>query len=116
MNQAVSTILKVGENIHVIHRKLYEGDIHRHFVGVVQACEGALVRVKGNLFAMDAKTNQFMKRDSPRTRIISLDSGEVIVNVLPEQVDIDQISYKPRPGGGFQVTDGSAWHFDITHL
>ena len=109
-------ILTNGEKIHVIHRQLYDGDAKRHFVGVVEACEGSLARVNGYLFAMDVKSNLFVKRESLRTRIIPLDSAGVIVNVLPAQVQLDKISYKYRQGGDILVTDGSDWHLDLTHL
>jgi hypothetical protein len=100
----------------VIHRQLYEGDARRHFIGVVDVCEGTLVRVRGYLFAMDAKSNQFTKRDSVRTRIIPLADAGVIVNVLPDTVQLDKITYKYRPAGDILVTDGSDWHLDLTHL
>ena len=109
-------ILKPGEKVHVIHRQLYESDARRHFVGIVEACEGSLARVKGYLFATDMKSNQFVKRDSLRTRLIPLDAAGVIVNVLPEQVNVEKITYKYRGPGDILVTDGSEWHLDLTHL
>lgn len=109
-------ILKTGEKIHVIHRQLYEGDARRHFIGVVEACEGAIARVTGYLFAMDSKLNQFVKRNSSRTRLIPLDSAGVIVNVLPATAQIERITYKYRPAGDVLVTDGGDWHLDLTHL
>ena len=48
-----------------------------------------------------------------RTRIISLDSDSVIVNVLPEQVEIENVSYDYRSRGDIVVTDGGDWHLDI---
>jgi hypothetical protein len=109
-------ILKAGEKIHVIHRQFFEGDARRHFIGTVEECEGTLVRVKGYLFAMDAKSNQFVKRDSLRTRIVALNSARCIINVLPGQVQIEKIIYKHQPGGDILVSDGSDWHLDLTHL
>lgn len=109
-------VLNLGEKIHVIHRQLFAGDVKRHFIGRIEGTEGPLVRVQGYLFAMDTKLNQFARRDTLRTRIISLDSGSVIVNVLPEQVEIKNVSYDYRPGGDIVVTDGGDWHLDITHL
>jgi hypothetical protein len=43
-------------------------------------------------------------------------SDAVIVNVLPSHVEIDQITYTHRPNGDIHITDGTDWHFDITHL
>lgn len=109
-------IIEPGTKVHIIHRQFYEGDARRHFVGSVEKCEGALALVKGYIFAIDTKLNQFTKRDALRTRVIPLDSGDVIVNVLPADVHIEKITYKYRPGGDTLVSDGSDWHLDLTHL
>ncbi len=110
------SILKSGEKLHVIHRQLYDGDSRRHFVGTVEACEGALARVAGYLFSVEARRNQFVKREGMRTRIIPLDTGSVIVNVLPENVDIEKITYTYKSPQEFVVSDGSPWHLDLSHL
>ena len=48
-------------------------------------------------------------------RIISL-ADRVIVNVLPAHVQIERITYKHQANGDIIVSDGTDWHFDITHL
>jgi hypothetical protein len=108
-------ILQIGEKILVIHRQLFERDAKRHFIGVVEQHEGTLVRVTGYLFAMDARANAFVKRESLRTRIIAMDEA-LIVNVLPDTVDIEKIHYQHKAGGDTLVTDGGKWHLDLTHL
>lgn len=108
-------ILNAGEYVHVIHRQLFPGDAQRHFVGTVESHEGPFVRVKGYLFAMDSTRSQFVRREQLRTRVVSL-NGAVIVNILPAHVKIDQITYTHRPNGDIQVTDGTDWYLDITHL
>jgi hypothetical protein len=108
-------ILNTGEYVHIIHRKLFPEDVRRHFVGTVESHEGALVRVKGYLFAMDPKRNEFVRREQLRTRVVSLNDA-VILNVLPAGVQIDQITYTHQPNGDILVTDGTDWHLDITHL
>lgn len=109
-------ILQSGEKVHVIHRQLYDGDAKRHFVGTVDACEGTLARVSGYLFSVEARRNQFVKREGLRTRIISLDAASVIVNVLPGQIDVEKIAYTYKSPTEFVVSDGSAWHLDLSHL
>jgi hypothetical protein len=81
----------------------------------VEGHEGNLIRVKGYLFAMDSTQSLFVRREQLRTRIVSLGDA-VIVNVLPSHVKIDEITYTHRPNGDVLVTDGTDWHFDITHL
>jgi len=109
-------VLKPGELIHVIHRQMFEGDARRHFAGSVEVCTDHSARVNGYLYAMDNKLNQFVKRETIRTRIVPLNCGSVIINVLPEHVHIDQITYKYQMAGDIIVTDGSDWHLDVTHL
>jgi hypothetical protein len=83
----------------------------------VEACDGNLAKVKGYLFAMDKKSNLFVKHDpEQRTRIIALTSGMLIINVLSPQVDIEKITYKHGSVDHIVVSDGSDWHLDISHL
>ena len=108
-------IINICEYVHIIHRQFFQSDAQRHFVGTVEAHEGNLIRVKGYLFAMDSSHNHFVRREQIRTRVVALDDA-VIVNVLPAQVKIDQITYTYRSNGDIHLTDGTDWHFDITHL
>jgi hypothetical protein len=108
-------IINSGEYIHIIHRQLFPEDVRRHFVGTVESHEGMLVRVKGYLFAMDAKRNEFVRRPQMRTRIISL-NDRVIVNILPAHVQIERINYKHQSNADIVMTDGTDWHLDITNL
>jgi hypothetical protein len=109
-------VLSAGEKVHIIHRKSFDGDTRRHFVGTVEVCDGNLAKVKGYLFAMDKKSNRFVKHDPERTRIIALTSGMLIINILPPQVDIEKITYKQSSVDHIAVSDGSDWHLDLSHL
>ncbi len=112
-------ILQPGEKIHVAFRQRHEGEVRRHFVGIVEQCEGTLVRVKGFQFAEEIKLSKvanFVKREDVRMRIIPLDSESVIVNILPKEVDIEKIVYKFDVAGTVRVTDGSDWHLDLSQL
>ena len=44
------------------------------------------------------------------------DSASLIVNVLPQEVNIEKIEYKYDVGGVIRVTDGSDWYLDLSHL
>ena len=108
-----SSILKPGEKIHVIHRRRFEKDIRRHFVGTVEAYEAGLMRATGYVFVVD-ELNQhlFTKRPDRRTKLIPLASGDVIVNVLPEDLDTEQVRYE-LDGRKLWVTDGNGWRMDV---
>lgn len=115
MNPENIMILHPGEKIHVIHRRFIEQESRRHFVGVVEAYEGGLARVTGFVWTVDPTKFAFMRRPDQRTRIISLVSGDVLVNVLPSSVDLEKIVYK-QDKKGVRVTDGSDWHLDLSEF
>jgi hypothetical protein len=106
-------ILSPGEKIHVIHRRQLEKEVHRHFVGVVDAYENGVARVSGHVYTVDITKLKFFRRPEPRTRIISLLSGDAFVNVLPASVDLEKVIYH-QESKGVRVTDGSDWHLDIS--
>ena len=108
-------ILNSGEKIHVIHRRLVEKEPSRHFIGVVDAYENGLARVTGNVYTIDRTTFAFIRRPEKRTRLISIVSGDVLVNILPDFIDLEQITYEHKKGG-VRVTDGSDWHLDISEV
>lgn len=106
-------LLLKGEKIHVVHRRLFDHDIRKHFIGEVEDYENGIVRVVGHVWVIeDVKENIFRKKPEPRTRIISLSSGEVFVNVLPPQIELENIRYEGA-GHNVRVTDGSGWFLDI---
>ena len=108
-------ILTSGEKIHVIHRRLVEKEPSRHFIGVVDAYEDGLARVTGNVYTMDRTIFAFIRRPEARTRIISIISGDVLVNILPDFVDLERVTYE-NIKCGVPVTDGRDWHLDISEI
>jgi hypothetical protein len=108
-------ILEKGEKVHVIHRRHFDKDPHRHFIGVVDDYEHGLARVTGHIYTVDFLKFSFFRRAEQRTRIVALNSGEVIVNIIPPSVDLDKIVYKQEKKS-VRVTDGSEWQMEISEL
>ncbi len=108
-------ILSPGEKVHIIHRRLFEHEPHRHFVGSVEAYDGGVVRVTGHVYSVDTMTFQFVRRADLRTRIVSAASGEVLINVLPASVNLAEVRYK-QEANVLRVTDGSEWHLDLSEI
>ncbi len=105
-------ILKIGEKIHLIHRRRFEKDLRRHFVGSVEDYELGLARLHGYAFVTDdLNQHQWVRRPDKRTKIAALASGEFIVNVLPPEVDLENIRYEQRERR-LIATDGR-WEMDI---
>jgi hypothetical protein len=108
-------VLQQGEKVHVIHRRHFEKDHHRHFVGTVESYETGVARVRGHVFTVDPVKFAYVRRPETRVRIISIISGDLLINVLPPQVDLEKIIYKQQKGA-VRVTDGSDWHLDISEF
>ena len=104
--------LKKGEKIHVIHRRHFEKDSHRHFVGVVDDYDNGVARVTGHVYTVDFSKFTFVRRPEVRVRLISIVSGDVLVNILPVSVDLEKVIYQQQKKG-VRVTDGSEWHIEI---
>ena len=108
-------ILKPQEKVHVIHRRFFPKEAHRHFIGVVEYYENGIARVTGHVFTVDRIKYTFMRRPEVRTRILAVASGDLLINVLPPQVDLEKVYYKQEKKA-LRVTDGSDWHLDLSEL
>ena len=53
-------IISVGEKLHIILRRQFEGDVRRHFLGTVEAHEGAVIRAKGYTFIYNRAKTRFI--------------------------------------------------------
>ena len=97
----------------MIHRRSFEKDVRRHFVGQVEAYEDGIARATGYVFVIDDLSEHlFVKRPDCRTRLIAAGSGDLIVNVIPKSVDIEAVGYQIEDRS-LRVTDGSAWSMDV---
>ena len=108
-------ILKKGEKLHVIHRRHYKEDQHRHFIGVVEEFEAGLARVIGHVYTVDTSQFIFVRRPEMRTRIISLVGGDLLLNIIPHAVELEKIVYLQEKKA-VRITDGSDWHSDISEF
>lgn len=104
-------IIAPGELIHVLHR--FEKEVKRHFAGVVECAEGGVARVSGYVFVVDdPRTHKFVKRPDRRVKLIPLTDGELLINVLPDTVRLDDLRYEDN-AHRLYLTDGKAWRMDL---
>jgi len=87
-------VIEVGDKLHIITRRLFEGDARRHFVGEVTGISGELQEVQGYSFVFNRGTNEYKKRPELRTRIFSLGQADFIVNKIPREVAIESLEYR----------------------
>lgn len=108
-------LAKPGEIVHVIERRLFAGDVRRHFVGEIEACTDRALRVRGYLFVYDSGASAFTRKPELRIRLIPLDN-RVIVNVLPDGVPLEKIGYAHDDEGNLTLTDGGDFELDISEF
>lgn len=108
-------LTKPGEGVHLIEKRVFPGDVRRHFVGEIEACAEGALRVKGYLFVYDSSTSQFTRKPELRTRVVPLDN-RVIFNILPEAVPIEQIRYAHDAEGNLSIRDGRDFELDISEF
>lgn len=105
-------ILISGAKILVCHRRLFEGDLPRFFVGTVTACEQGLVKLCGFSWTRDPGQGFIRKRDE-RTKILSLSSGALIVYELPSEILIEDLRIEQPGGHAVVLTDGGKFRMDL---
>lgn len=104
-------IIKPGEIIHVIHR--FEKEMKRHFIGEVECVQDCVVRASGYAFVVDdPRLHEFVKRPDRRVKVIPLTDGELIINVLPGNVRLEDVRYEEQDHR-LCVTDGKNWKMDL---
>ncbi len=108
---AAVAVLSPGEKVHLVFRRLFPGDVRRHFVGEIQAVADDQIRVTGHAFVFDEHSNEYQRKPEQRTRVFSL-STPVNVNVIPTGVDPAQVFYCER-AGRLVVTDGGDFTLDV---
>lgn len=86
-------VLEPGEKVHIIFRRRFEGDPRRHFAGTILAVAGPVGRVSGYAFVYNQGSSEWEKRPDKRTRIIPLGDADLIVIIMPAEVDVDSIHY-----------------------
>jgi hypothetical protein len=99
-------LLRNGEKVHVMHRTFFEKGGGRTLVGVVEACDAGVARIRGNIFAMDQTKMVPVRQAVPATRFISLVNGEHIVTPLPDTAILEKMEYQ-QSDTGLLVRDGA---------
>ena len=109
-------ILKNGEKVFIISRRIFEKDLRRHFVGEVLESNEAVARVRGYAFVYDDINSDFVRREELRTRIIPLTDAGYIINLLPSEVVLEEISYQTDERNQRTITDGKTFQLNISEF
>jgi len=106
-------LLREGDKILVAHRRLFDKDVARFFIGQVEAYEAGVVKVTGHSYVRDALGGQVVEKAEQRTKTLSLSSGTLIVYQLPDGVALDTLKFVSAEGR-LSLTDGKGFTMNLT--
>jgi len=113
--RVADSVLAVGDKLHIMTRRLFADDVHPHFVGEVSAVAGPLFRAEGFSFVFDSGTNSYVKHPEARTRLFSLSDASHIINVIPQEVDLDSLQYR-IVAGSLAIIDSRGFSLEINEF
>ncbi|MCJ7735180.1 MAG: hypothetical protein MUP11_11600 [Anaerolineales bacterium] len=108
--------VQVGEKLHIITRRLFEGDLRRHFAGVVEEVTGTIIRVRGYVFVFDEGVNEFVRRNEERRRLFSVSDAGLVINILPLETEVEDLRYKMNDLANRVLTDGKTFSLNISEF
>lgn len=106
-------LLSKGEKIFVAHRRLFEKDGSRFFVGQVDHFEDGIVRTTGHSYLRDNFTGAMLEKPEERTKLLSIVSGTLIVYVIPQHVELNDLEFVDV-GGMLMMRDGKSFSMNLS--
>src|SRR5439155_18235180 len=106
------------DKILVAHRRLFESDEVRFFVGQVEDYEAGVVKAKGHSYVRDPIAGLVIEKADERTKILALSSGTLLVYQLPDAVALDGLRFAIVESR-LMLTDGRGFTMNLaehTHL
>lgn len=99
-------LLESGDVILVSHRRVFQHDEARFFVGKTIACDRELVKLEGYSFVRDLASGHVIRKNEPRVKLLSLASPGYIFYQLQHVSDISQVNVKDE-AGDITLMDGT---------
>ena len=105
-------MLNEGDKVLVVHRRLFRGDAAHYLVGRVDAYEAGLVKVTGHSYIRDPYTGRMLEKTEPRTKILALTSGTLIVYQLPPATVLESLAFT-WVEGRLSASDGQGFAMNL---
>ncbi len=109
-------LFDAGEKVHVAERRGFESDVRRHFVGEIIGVDQNAIAVRGRVFIFEGDEAGFQRHPEIRTRIVSLVDARMIINIIPNNTELEEITYQATDNGGLIVTDGQDFSMVVSEF
>ena len=107
-------LLQPGFKVLVVHRRLFEKDHERFFIGEVDGYEDGIIRVRGYTWLRDLFAGTFFRKRDERTKILSLASGTFLVYELPADLDVESAGIRFEGEDHVVLCDDKSFEMDLT--
>ena len=92
-------VLEPGNHLLIVHRRLFEADHSRFFVGRVEGYDSGVARVSGYSFGRDHLNSKFIRKPDLRTKLIGIGSGTLIIYCLPNDISLEDVVFAVPESG-----------------
>lgn len=107
-------LLRIGQKLLTVHRRLFEGDEPRFFTGVIDAYEAGIVKMSGCSWVREPMGRGMVSKCDERTKIFSIGSGTLIIYLLPDWLDLSKLALTTDEDGRLMLTDSADFNMDMT--
>jgi hypothetical protein len=107
-------VLTTGSKVLVVHRRLFESDAPRFFIGTVAGYDHGVARVTGNSWVKDYFEGQFRQKKDLRTKIFSVSSGTLLIYELPSDLDLQSLRFESRHPMQLWLVGHGGWAMDLS--
>ena len=109
-------LLNKGDKLHVIVRRNFKDDLRRRFVGAVQKSTDLAALLEGYAFVYNPFSNKFLKKPEKQFFLISLVDSGLIINLIPSNVNLEDLYYQKNPENRHVLTDNKSFISDINEF
>jgi hypothetical protein len=106
-------LLERGDVVLVAHRRLFQGDEPRYFIGEVLGYDAGVVKLSGRSYARDLVSGELVEKAEERTKLVALASGTVLVYQLPGSVMRERLTFHNEDGETW-LQDGEGFRMNLT--
>lgn len=106
-------MVKPGDKLLIAHRRLFEEDQPRFFVGRVVAYEHGVAKVAGHAWVRERVRAEFGRKSDERIKFVPLTSGSIMAYELPGTVDLARLVMRATRLG-LVLTDDAGFSMDLT--
>ena len=92
-------LVEPGNHLLIVHRRLFETDHSRFFVGKVEGYDCGIARVSGYSYGRDHLNSKFIRKPDLRTKLIGITSGSLIIYCLPNDISLDDVAFDVTEAG-----------------